>query len=193
MNTANKTNAVSTMIAAQLVNLASPQTHQMIAFGQQQGWGCRVLGQAPMPTETTRLGDWLIVPAHMDSSPLPERAFERVQAIYGSGLRPKGFVVVHEAPMLLAAPKESDARNFRLPLLPPKIKSALKVAGYGLGGLAALIAMVLGLLVMAFAVAMLAGIVLLPAALIAGATIVDPILIAVTDDDYWVEIDRWDV
>ncbi len=102
-------------------------------------------------------------------------------------------MVVHEAPMLLAAPKVSYAGPYRLPLLPPKLKSALKVVGYGLGGLAALIAVVSGLLVMAFAVAMLAGMVLLPAALIAGATIVDPILIAVTSDDYWVEIDRWDV
>jgi len=193
MNTKHQTNSVATLIAAQLINLRSQQTHQLVAFGQQQGWGCTVLGQAAIPSEAVRIGNWLMVPAHLDSSPMPERAFERVQAIYAFGLRPKGFVVVHEAPMLLAASEEKDAGPFRLPLLPTKFKSALKVVGYGLGGLAALIAVVSGLLVIAFAFAILAGLVLLPAALIAGAAIVDPILIAVTEDDYWVEIDRWDV
>jgi hypothetical protein len=33
--------------------------------------------------------------------------------------------------------------------------------------------------------------VLAPALLVVGAVVVDPILVAVTEDGYWVEIDRW--
>jgi hypothetical protein len=32
----------------------------------------------------------------------------------------------------------------------------------------------------------------IPAALLAGAVMIDPILIAVMEDDTWIEIDRWD-
>lgn len=193
MNTTVRTNSLTTFLAAQLINLASPQTRQLLALGRQQGWAFNVLGQAPMPEEPARADKWLIVPAHLDSSPIPDRAIERIQAIYASGLRPKGFVVVHEAPMLLAAPQEQASGYSRLNFLTPGIKSAVQVLGYGLGGLAALIALFSGLLFLAAAVAALAGVVLLPAAAIAGAVILDPILIAVTDDDYWIEIDRWDL
>ena len=41
------------------------------------------------------------LPAQLDSTHIPARALERVQAIYAVGLRPQGFVVVHEAPPLL--------------------------------------------------------------------------------------------
>ena len=105
MNTTRQTNSLTALIAAQLIHLASPQTRQLVAFGQQQGWACNGLGQAPMPEKAARLGKWLIVPAYLDSSPIPDRAMKRIQAIYASGLRPKGFIVVHEAPMLLAAPQ----------------------------------------------------------------------------------------
>jgi hypothetical protein len=35
------------------------------------------------------------------------------------------------------------------------------------------------------------GAVVVPAIFMAGAALIDPILIAVTEDDYWIEIDRW--
>ena len=43
--------------------------------------------------------------------------------------------------------------------------------------------------VMAGAVAFVSA--LIPTAFLTGAALIDPILIAVTEDDYWVEIDRW--
>lgn len=81
---------------------------------------------------------------------------QRIQTIYQEGIRPLHWVMVHEAPFLLSAPKPEKKTHF-LPYI------AI------LGGLG----------------------VLLATALITTATIVDPILIAITPEYDWIEIDRW--
>ena len=180
------TNSLATIVTA----MVSSNARELMTFGRRRGWDCAVLGQAPFPDEPVRLGNWLIIPAHQDTSPMPERTFGRIQDLYAEGLRVKGFVVVHEAPKLLSANVQEQAQPLRLPFLSPEIRKALKMAGYVLGGLAVMVVAAVGLALAAFAIAILAGALLLPAALM-GAAIVDPILIAVTEDDYWVEIDRW--
>ena len=72
------------------------------------------------------------------------------------GVRPLHWVLVHEAPMLLCAPK---------PERKPRALPYLALLG-GLG-------------------------VWLASTVITTAAIVDPILIAITPDLDWVEIDRW--
>ena len=134
MDVSRNSRSMATTITGRIVALASPETERFMMLGQDHAWNFNVLGQAPMPTEPARIGDWLIVPAYLDSSPLPERTFERLQAIFTAGLRPKGFVVVHEAPLLLASPARGDTQKLRLPLLPSNLRSTLKVIGYGLGG-----------------------------------------------------------
>lgn len=160
--------------------LVNSDAQQVLAVGDDYGWPFVVLGQAPFPTEPVRLGDWLIVPAEMDSSPIPERAVKRVQAIYAAGLRPKGFVLVHEAPLQLAAPKPKpfNVAEF-VERVSPKV---LDVLGKVVGTTA----------VVALYGALAAAFVVCPwPFLLIGMVLVDPILIAVTEDGYWIEIDRW--
>jgi hypothetical protein len=156
---------------------ASPQTQQFLTLSYQRGWDFLVLGQAPYPTQPVRLGDWQIVPVHQDTSQIPARTLERVRAVYEAGLRPQGFVLAHEAPMLLAAPAQNQVgkKSFSMS---PEWKPLL--ASLGVRGLAVSLA---ALAAAAFTT--------LLAVLVVGAAVVDPILVAVTEDDYWIEIDRW--
>jgi hypothetical protein len=134
----------------------------------------------------------VIVPAEQDTSLVPARALGRVEEIFTAGLRPKGFVVVHEAPKLLPAPADHATEPLRVSPIPAELKSRLKRVGLGLALAGVALVAVPGLLVVAGALLALAATVALPALLLVGAVIVDPILVAVTDDGWWIEIDRWD-
>ena len=156
-------------------------TKHLLALGRKEGWPFRILGQAPMLAEPVRMEDWLLVPALEDSTPLPESTMGRLYAIYASGIHPQGFVLVHEAPLRLAAP-DGEA-------IKAKRKVDLKQIGGAVLGLTALTGSVLA----GAAIALVGGLLLIPAGLIAAAVIVDPILVAVMPDNTWVEIDRWDI
>jgi len=188
------TKKMSATFAGHVVALLSPEARGLMTLGQERGWDFFVLGQAPLPREQVRLGDWMIVPVHQDTSTIPARALERVQAIYAAGLRPQGFVLVHEAPKLLSAPKQNEAQPPRLPLLSPQHQSAIKWAGSALAMLTAGVIALSGLVLLAIAAFVLLALlatVILPMFLLAGVALYDPILIAVTEDGYWVEVDRW--
>ena len=43
--------------------LVSPETIELVTFGERRGWEPRVLGRAPLPQSPVRVGEWLIVPA----------------------------------------------------------------------------------------------------------------------------------
>lgn len=157
------------------------QTIQLLTLGQENRWSTRVLGKAPMIKLPIRIQDWLLVPSTMDSTSLPDRAIQRIKALYDAGIRPQGFVLVHEAPLQLKAPTPQEK---------PKVdKQLLKKIGGAAIGLAA----ITGSLVAAVGVAIVGGLLILPAGLLAAAVIIDPILVAVMPDDSWVEIDRWDI
>jgi len=172
----NTTPLLSQTSARHLASLASPETQQLMVLGQARGWNFAMLGQAPLPTAPVRVGKWLIVPAEQDTSQIPARALERVQAIYAAGLRPKGFVLVHEAPMALAA-----GRDEQKPAFPQQFASVLPMLEGLLGGM----------LVSGFVAIAAALLLTIPLTLVAGALLLDPILIAVTEDGDWIEIDRW--
>jgi hypothetical protein len=171
---------------------ASPRTRELLGLGRARGWDFQVLGRAPLPVEPVRVGKWLLVPAQDDTSRIPARALARVQAIYEAGLTPAGFVLVHEAPLELAAPAGArPARRF--PELSPAACEALAGAGRAVAEAAP--GVLLGL-AKAVAVAVAAGAAVIvggPLALLFGLAMLDPILVAVTADGYWVEVDRWNV
>ena len=134
------------------------QAELLMDVGDRNNWNFVNLGKAPIPEHPVRAGDWLILSAMEDDSPIPNRTMQRIQTIYQKGIRPLSWVVVHEAPLLLSAPKpEKEKKPHLLPYL------AL------LGGLGALLA----------------------TTLITTAAMVDPILIAITPEFDWIEIDRW--
>lgn len=157
----------------ELTNL-SLETRQLVTLGRRHHWPFQVLGKAPMIKEQVRLGDWLLVPAQEDSAKIPDRALVRIQGIFAAGIRPQGFVLVHEAPKLLKAPaKPKEQPN--ISSLPgfiaqstPDFVSAFET------GFTTLASMIFPMLFFVVAAAM-----------------ADPILVAVTEDNYWIEIDRW--
>ena len=157
------------------------QTKQLLTLGKENRWPMQVLGKAPMLKQPIRVQDWLLVPSTMDSTSLPNQAIQRIKALYEAGIRPQGFVMVHEAPLQLKAP---------IPQEKPKVDQQLlkKIGGAAIG-----LAVVTGSMVAAIGVAIIGGLLILPAGLLAAAVIIDPILVAVMPDDSWVEIDRWDI
>jgi hypothetical protein len=170
--------------------LESPQAQALLDLGKCNGWDSFMLGQAPLPNSPVRLGKWLLAPAEADSSHIPARTLARVQAIYSAGLRPKGFVIVHEAPLELSAPKEQATSSALR--LHPLLASALIGLGRGVVAVApGVLKAVATTAAVALAAVGAATLVAIPLTLLVGAAVLDPILVAVTEDGYWVEIDRW--
>ena len=89
-------------------SLAPMQASQLLDLGRRQNWRFAYLGQAPMLTRPKRVGNWLLVPSYLDSSPLPESAWMRIQTVYAEGIQPAGWIVIHEAPLLLPAPEKTS-------------------------------------------------------------------------------------
>ena len=178
-------------LVGQMAPRMSRQVRELETLSRREGWNHAVLGQAPLPTRPVRLGDWLMVPVEQDSSPVPARALRRVQSIFEAGIRPEGFVLVHEAPKLLAGPPEKEPESLQMGALPDGLRSKLKAIGMGLGAVGLALVAIPGLVALAVVALSLAGLVIAPVALVVGAVVVDPILIAVTEDGYWVEVDRW--
>jgi hypothetical protein len=155
----------------------SPETRQILTLGDQKGWHFAFLGQAPLPTHPLRLEDWLVVPAIKESTAISPGSYKKVQTIYANGIRPKGFVVIHEAPRQLAAPKKAADPNPSPSLVSPSQAASANANTTGavtsiLNGIFTTILLVLG-------------------ALFTAVAMIDPILVAVMEDGSWVEIDRW--
>ena len=162
-------------------SIVGVQTHQLLALAEKQHWPMQVLGKAPMLKQPMRIQDWLLVPSTMDSTPIPEETLYRIQTLYKEGVRPQGFVMVHEAPKQLKAPVMQEK---------PKTDKHqwAKIGGAALG-----LGAITGSLVVAVGIAIIGGLLILPVGLFAAIVLVDPILVAVMPDDTWVEIDRWDI
>ena len=149
--------------------ISQSQAQQFLALGDLMGWHPQLIGKAPMLEKPVRLQDWMLVPAQDDTTEIPQRTLKRIQTIYSQGLRPQGFVVVHEAPMQLAAPKPEPVPKPEIQRTPFDLSKGVEI-----------FVRVLGTLLM--------GTALLPLGLL---MVLDPIMVAVTEDGYWIEIDRW--
>ncbi len=172
-NSITKHNPSNSIFERQTSGLAS-ETRQLISLGHRHNWPFQVLGKAPMLQEPVRLGDWLLVPAQDDSTKVPERAMAKIQAIFAAGIRPQGFVVVHEAPKILRAPVAPKIQPKTTPITissPQSNSDFASLLGTGFTVLASLFLPMMYLFITA--------------------AMIDPILVAVTEDDYWIEIDRW--
>jgi hypothetical protein len=128
---------------------------QLLGIGKANDWHFQNLGKAPIPTAPIHMDGWVIIPAEQDTHPIPDRAKHRIKTVFASGIRPQAWVVIHEAPPLLAAPQQRKA-------------SGVVAQLFGLGALGSLLGM-----------------------LVATAAVVDPILVAITPEGDWIEIDRW--
>lgn len=166
----------TSIVSTNKENQNSLAVQQFINLARSNVWDISILGKAPMPTEPKRLHDWLIVPADQDTTPIPPQAMNRMRAIKKSGIKIKGFVIVHEAPMLLPAPKIEE-KPFLETIDWGEVRRTMgeglieivKVTGTILGGLAK------GVLGTIFI----------------GLALLDPICIVVLEDDTWIELYRW--
>jgi hypothetical protein len=178
MTTTQNQNNVSVPGNNRLLTDLSPETRQILTLSDQKGWHFSFLGQAPLPTQPLRLDNWLVVPAAEESTAISPGSYKKVQTIFANGIRPKGFVVVHEAPRQLAAPKKvadptpSPVHIPQQPTTDANGNTAVAASSI-LSGLFSTILLVLGTIFMSVAM-------------------IDPILVAVMEDGSWVEIDRWD-
>lgn len=178
---------MTTMMSNQ-VELAV-ETRQLLSLGRQEKWSFQVLGQAPMPEKPIRLGEWLVTPAEIDTSVIPARALTRIQAIFAAGIRPQGFVLVHEAPKLLPSPDARDKPQNTL-AIPHKNTWSGRI-GQTSNSTDQVLSVISSLAAVAVAVFALIAAFVIPAMLLAASSGLDPILVAVTEDGYWIEIDRW--
>jgi len=157
------------------------QEREIMSIGSARQWNFRLLGVAPVPQTAIYFNEWWLVPLHEDTSTIPARALERVQALYGAGVRPKAFVIAHEAPKEIAPPRGT-------PIVSPFEYWTKRAAEYAVGlvktvGTVAAVVVPILLTVL--------GTSLLVSVSVAGALVADPCLIAVTDDDVWIQIDYW--
>jgi len=144
------------------------------------GFPVRILGQSMVPAFPQLVGNWWLEPLG-PSTILPERARRRLQAVLTAGVIPRAVVVFHELPATPPA-RFSAARRRGVQLaraLPPLAmaveRSALRLLP------------VLGWLLIAGIRALLSGLTAVVAALV----LVDPCLVVVTEDGWWLEVDRW--
>lgn len=167
---------------------------------QQGTFPVRVLGRSDAPVLPQRVGNWWLEPLNRNTE-LPPRAKQRLQTLLASGIVPRAVVVFHEIPGSNDHPSWRDKAASRihqyvhqdLPVLADRFgdrvqRNSPRIARGALG---------LGLKVLPIAgVAMIGLIALLghlattTVAVVATAAI-DPCLVVVTQDGYWVEIDRW--
>lgn len=162
-----------------LLTYLSPETMQILTLSDQKGWHFNLLGQAQLPKEPVQLDQWLIVPADQDSSEIPIRSYKKIQALFSNGIRPKGFVVVHEAPRLLKAPKVTH--QYAPPEQFPQGIEKPKSEANPTDALASIVtSTLLGTFLTIFGTIFM------------GIAMIDPIIVAVMEDGCWVEIDRWE-
>jgi hypothetical protein len=172
----------------------SVETQQLITFGKDRDWReIAILGQGPMIESLARVGDWLLVPAKQDTSQMPARTMARVQALYAAGFRPKDWVIAHEAPLLLAAPPKPKKRWWEDVVKPAAVQASKAIGKASDVAMPVLWKVTKATAQVTWAVTKVAAVtsVVAMGALLAAAVTMDPICIAITDDDTWVEIDRW--
>ena len=157
------------------------QERAIMTVAETHDWPFRVLGIAPVPARAVYYNQWWLVPVTQDRSQMPTRTLERVQAIFAAGIRPKAFVIAHEAPAQIAPPPDAPQVS-RLEFWASQVAAhsvtALKVTGKVVAVALPIIGTILG--VSALAVLGLTSVIL-----------TDPCLIVVTEDDVWIQIDYW--
>lgn len=155
---------------------------EMMDLAYEHKWQFPILGVAPIPKTAILFNRWWLVPLAEDHSQIPARSVARVRAIYEAGIRPKAFVIAHEVPLQLRAPAnvpKISPLEFWAQRLAAHSISALKIVGH-----------VLTKFVLPATAAVL-GMTLSAMVGLANVALADPCLIAVTDDNIWIQIDYW--
>lgn len=140
--------------------IISRDAKRAVELGRKEHWRFRVIGQGEVPMEPSYRDHWWF-----QVITDPTHGKDRLEALRRAGVRFKGIVLAHEAPLLLSAPKEPDS----------KINPSIPAYQSSTDGL------VLGLAM---------GLVLL-ARVVFQAILSDPALIVVLEDGTWLEVATW--
>lgn len=185
----------------------SAETKELVTFGQKRYWQeIGYLGNAPMPTETVNLGDWLLEPAHLSQRPVPGWVLGRVKATHEAGFRPR-WVLAHEVTNLLPPPPKPEKKLWRDVVRPGLVAAKPKVAAIGTAMLktsekalpvvweVTKVAAKATLTTAAVVGTGVAGVVATATvgafAAAVAAMAVDPVLVAVMDDNSWICVAYW--
>ncbi len=159
------------------------QERRLMRLGAEHGWSFRALGQAPVPTTAVFHKGWWLVPIAEDHSQIPARSLERVRAIYAAGIRPKTFVIAHEARPEFPAPKEQPETT------------PIEIWAKYLASQSVVVAKVAGTVLTSVVVPLVAAGVslglLTTLGVLSTVAMIDPCLVAITEDNMWIEIDSW--
>ena len=143
----------------------SPYATKAIAEGRKHHMRFRVRGQGDVPPEPFYKDEWWYEILKSDSI-IPAEVGERVEVLKKAGIPIKGFVIAHEAPKILTAPRQEKI---------PEVMDA----PFELSGALEAISALLGVFLAVFGLLLVAAIRL------------DPALIAVLPDGTWLEVATW--
>lgn len=167
-------------------------------LGERVGFRLHLMGHSQAPITPHRVGAWWMEPLR-DYEALPPRARYRLESLLSSGLQPKAVVLFHELPQFMEQEdfgistlvNKTDRLRYQIPetveAFSANVAKKLPVVGALLWrvGLVVLplVVLSLGVLVAGAATA---------ATAVGTAVALDPCLVVVTVDGYWIEVDRWD-
>lgn len=167
--------------------IKSEQAKLAVEIGRKNRKTFRPLEGRGVLTEPVYREEWWYIPIEQDKSVIPQEALYRAELLQNAGIKMKGMIVAHEAPLALLAPKEErEIRRQKAEVLT------------GLIALAGIAVLVLGWIVSIPAAAAVAigapsGMAFSWAtAILATSALVDPALIVVLEDGTWVEVCAWD-
>lgn len=83
----------------------SVQTQQLLEYAHQQRWGVRVVGVGEVPPEPVFKNGWWYEPLTESTTEIPKEGVKRAMALE-QNFKIQGWIVAHEGPALLTAPKE---------------------------------------------------------------------------------------
>lgn len=127
--------------------IISYQARQAIAIGRKNHWRFSV---------TEKRDEWVY-----ETVEVPQVGLDRIDALRRAGVRINGFVVGHEAPRILTAPKEEKKHDFKItPVSIPDLSFLFEFAFLIVGA-------------------------------VFRAVLLDPALIVVLEDGTWLEVMNW--
>ncbi|MDO8673973.1 MAG: hypothetical protein Q7O66_21390 [Dehalococcoidia bacterium] len=169
-----------------------------------------VLGQSQAPIFPMQVGPWWMEPLTRETK-LPARAEKRLQALLATGVKAKAVVLFHEIPTATKRRPSRLERNLRQAVstsvrslqqeLPVKVEQAGRAANQLFyrtatatqknAPVVARSLLKMGVVALPIIAAVVLGTLSITAT-IAAAALHDPCLVLVTQDGYWIEVDRWD-
>ena len=167
-------------------------------LSERAGFRLHLMGHSQAPIAPQRVGAWWMEPLR-DYEALPPRARYRLESLLSTGLQPKAVVLFHELPQSREQQNSwistlvNEAGRLRYQI-PETVEAFSAIVAEKLPSAGALLWRV-GLLILPLVVLSLGILVAgatTAAAAVGTAVAIDPCLVVVTADGYWIEVDRWD-